>query len=136
MLEPVLDHAPRDSAPMPTGMALDPVGLTVRWQSRTATLTPREYAVLHCLLSRAGTPVSIARLQAHAWGDELPSQSASQIVTVYIHQLRRKLASVGLGQAIATVRNFGYVFAPPAGAGAGASEPTAGGASPASRPER
>lgn len=112
-LTAALDGALHGSEPPSHDVALDPVGLTVRWRGNTAKLTRREFALLHGLVSRAGTPVSIARLQAHAWGEALPQQSASQIVTVYVHQIRRKLRSLGLADGIVTVRNFGYVFVPP-----------------------
>ncbi|HEY2026414.1 MAG TPA: winged helix-turn-helix domain-containing protein [Gemmatimonadaceae bacterium] len=101
-----------ETDPAPHDITLDPVGLTVRWRDGAAKLTRREFAVLHGLVSRAGTPVSIARLQAHAWGEALPRQSASQIVTVYVHQLRRKLRALGLEESLVTVRNFGYAFVP------------------------
>jgi two-component system response regulator QseB len=102
-----------DTEPAQHDITLDPLGLTVRWRDGSAKLTRREFALLHGLVSRAGTPVSIARLQAHAWGETLPQQSASQIVTVYVHQLRRKLRVLGLEESLVTVRNFGYVFVPP-----------------------
>jgi DNA-binding response OmpR family regulator len=116
-----VDQEPRFSEKLAwQGIALDPVGLTIRRRNRTSKLTRREYALLHCLVSRAGTPVSIARLQAYAWAGALPKRSAAQIVTVYIHQLRRKLRGLGLPGTIVTVRDYGYMFvtpAPPGGPG-------------------
>lgn len=94
-------------------LIMDPVVHTVRYRGAVVTLSRREYALLDCLISRPGRPTSIQRLQAHAWGQELPPKSASQIVTVYVHQLRRKLGPVGLADTIRTVRGFGYTFVAP-----------------------
>lgn len=127
-----LDDIPR-AGPARHELTLDPVGLTVRWQGGSAKLTRREFALLHGLVSRAGTPVSIARLQAHAWGEALPQQSASQIVTVYVHQLRRKLRAIGLEDGIVTVRNFGYVFVAPPRAVAPVPAVKRGASAPSSR---
>jgi DNA-binding response OmpR family regulator len=114
VLTSAVEHRRSVLAPAQQDVALDPVGLTVRGREGTAKLTRREYALLHCLVSRAGRPVSIARLQTHTWGEALPRRSAAQIVTVYVHQLRRKLSDVGLPEAIVTVRNYGYLFVPSA----------------------
>lgn len=107
-----IEHETRKARP--AGLVFDPVALSVAYRERSVELTRREYAVLESLAARADQPVSIARLQAHAWGDALPKQSAPQIVTVYVHQLRRKLRAIGLDRAIVTVRNFGYRLVPPA----------------------
>lgn len=73
---------------------------------RTATLLPREFAVLECLLLRHGRVVSKRQLleQITGWDADL-SESA---VEIYVHRVRRKIE--GSGCIIRTLRGFGYLF--------------------------
>jgi len=54
-------------------------------------LSAREYAVLEALMSRPGAILSRAQLEdrLYGWGDAIESNA----VSVYVHQLRRKLGS-------------------------------------------
>jgi DNA-binding winged helix-turn-helix (wHTH) protein len=88
------------------GLTLDPVSRTIRTANHSTRLTPREFAVLHCLCEQHGRPLSTNDLVSLAWGDE-PSGSA-QALHVHVHQLRRKLSSIGLTSALQTVRGFVY----------------------------
>ncbi|MEV0271545.1 MAG: response regulator transcription factor [Hamadaea sp.] len=66
-------------------------------------LTPKEFAVLEQLMSRAPATVTRADLREHCW-DEL-ADPLSNVVDVVITQLRRKLGPPAL---IHTVRGAGY----------------------------
>ncbi|NUT22481.1 MAG: response regulator transcription factor [Hamadaea sp.] len=66
-------------------------------------LTPKEFAVLEQLMSRAPAAVTRADLREHCW-DEL-ADPLSNVVDVVITQLRRKLGPPTL---IHTVRGTGY----------------------------
>jgi two-component system OmpR family response regulator/two-component system response regulator QseB len=93
------------------GVTLDPATRMVSRDGVPLALSAREYAVLEALMLRPGAILSRAQLEdrLYGWGEELESNA----ISVYIHQLRRKL---GEG-VIHTVRGVGYyVGAPRAGA--------------------
>ena len=93
------------------GVSLDPATRTVSRDGVPLALSAREYAVLEALMLRPGAILSRAQLEdrLYGWGEELESNA----ISVYVHQLRRKL---GEG-FIHTVRGVGYyVGAPRVGA--------------------
>jgi len=93
------------------GVSLDPATRTVSRDGVPLALSSREYAVLEALMLRPGAILSRAQLEdrLYGWGEELESNA----ISVYVHQLRRKL---GEG-FIHTVRGVGYyVGAPRVGA--------------------
>ncbi len=92
---------------------LDPIEHAVRYHDRSVTLTQREFAVLHCLSSTEGRPVSAGELLTYVWGEEPSAERSRRIVNVYIFQLRKKLETIGLKGVIATVRGFGYALVQP-----------------------
>ncbi|ASF09916.1 winged helix-turn-helix domain-containing protein [Nocardia brasiliensis] len=69
------------------------------------SLTPKEFAVLELLATRAGTVVSRSELIECCW-DEM-AEPASNVVDAVIAQLRRKL---GPPQVIETVRGAGFMI--------------------------
>jgi two-component system OmpR family response regulator len=70
------------------------------------SLTAREWALLDCLVQRAGTTMSKGQLEdaLYAFGSEVESNT----VEVYISRLRKKLGA----KAICTVRGLGYRLEP------------------------
>jgi two-component system OmpR family response regulator/two-component system response regulator QseB len=91
--EPVLAHG---------GVTLDPATRQVTRHGEPVLLSAREFAVLEALMVRPGALLSRAQLEdrLYGWGEEIESNA----VSVYIHQLRRKL---GAG-FIRNVRGVGY----------------------------
>jgi DNA-binding response OmpR family regulator len=90
---------------------LDPATRQVTQDGAPVVLSAREYAVLEALMMRPGAILSRAQLEdrLYGWGEELESNA----ISVYVHQLRRKLGD----DFIRTVRGVGYyVGAPTAGA--------------------
>jgi DNA-binding response OmpR family regulator len=69
-------------------------------------VTPREFALLDFLLSRAGIACSRQEILAHVWG--LNFDTGTNMVDVYMHFLRRKLEAYGLKNIIRTLRGYGY----------------------------
>ena len=69
---------------------------------RPVLLSAREFAVLEALLQRPGALLSRAQLEdrLYGWGEEIESNA----ISVYIHQLRRKLGS----EFIRNARGVGY----------------------------
>lgn len=71
-------------------------------------LTPKEFAILVCLLRAAGRPVASRDLFESVWGEKANAQS-NNTVMVHIRHLRKKLAAVDSSQEfIETVWGVGY----------------------------
>lgn len=89
-------------------LTLDPIARMARYRERSVRLSPREFAVLHCLSNRSGRPVDADELLRAVWGGALSPGRPRQILDVYVCALRKKLDGLGLANAIATVRRYGY----------------------------
>jgi DNA-binding response OmpR family regulator len=88
-------------------LVVDPVARSVSWDGDAIELSPREFALLHALVTRPDTAVGKDELLRLVWGDE---QAASRnVVEVYVGYVRRKLEVVGAGHVLRTVRGFGYL---------------------------
>ena len=75
---------------------------------RTIDLTPREFAILECLMDNAGKTVSRATLMRDVWN--IPFDSTTNIVDVYMKYLRDKIDIEGEVKLLRTVRGVGYVL--------------------------
>jgi two-component system, OmpR family, response regulator len=73
---------------------------------RPIGLTPREFSLLECLISASGKVVSRTQILEQAWG--YSKHPLTNVVEVYIRQLRRKVDQGASEQLIQTVRGFGY----------------------------
>ena len=84
------------------GVTLDPATRQVTRDGVPVLLSAREFAVLEALMQRPGALLSRAQLEdrLYGWGEEIESNA----VSVYIHQLRRKLGA----DFIQNVRGVGY----------------------------
>jgi len=91
--QPVLQHG---------AIVLDPAAHQVTVDGQPVLLSAREYAVLEALMQRPGALLSRAQLEdrLYGWGEEIESNA----VSVYVHQLRRKLGAERIGN----VRGVGY----------------------------
>ncbi len=89
---------------------LDPTMRQVTRGGEAVVLSAREYAVLEALMMRPGAILSRAQLEdrLYGWGDAIESNA----VSVYVHQLRRKLGN----DFIRNVRGVGYYVGRPEGA--------------------
>ena len=84
------------------------------WRGETAIeLTPREFALLECLLRRAGEAVPKRELLDEVWDWEFDDDS--NIVEVYVGYLRRKVDCPFGREAIGTVWGVGYRLDPAGG---------------------
>ena len=83
-------------------VTLDPATRQVSLNGAPVLLSAREFAVLEALMQRPGALLSRAQLEdrLYGWGEEIESNA----VSVYIHQLRRKLGA----DFIVNVRGVGY----------------------------
>jgi DNA-binding response OmpR family regulator len=104
------NHASSSRIESTLRLFLDPIGRVVRHHDKHVQLSQREFAVLHCLSSHGGRPVSAEYVLTSVWGDASSVDHSRQILDVYIFQLRKKLERIGLKGAISTVRGFGYAL--------------------------
>ncbi|MGD9526328.1 response regulator transcription factor [Pseudonocardia sp.] len=91
----------------PTLLAVDGLSLDLRTRraltdERTVDLSAREFALLEMLLRHPGQVLSREQMLDHVWGFDF--DPGSNIVDVYIRQLRRKIGA----DKITTVRGMGY----------------------------
>lgn len=90
------------------GIALDEGAYAASLHGEELSLTPKEFAILACLLRAQGRPVSSKDLFETVWGDPANAQS-NNTVMVHIRHLRKKLAAVDSSQEfVETVWGVGY----------------------------
>ena len=89
---------------------LDPERHQVTINGRSELLSAREYALLGFLIRHAGQVVTRQQILDSVWGAE--PDVYSNVVDLYVHYLRRKLATLGRGEALHTVRGVGYALRP------------------------
>jgi len=100
--------ARRATAPLPPtlehgDLSLDPARRVAVRDGRRLPLTPKELAVLECLLAADGRPVSAEELLERVW-DEAADPFTSTVKTT----VRRLRAKLGDPPVIETVRESGY----------------------------
>src|SRR3990167_2125806 len=89
--------------------------LTVKPAQHTATvgeftldLTAKEFAVLEYLAQHNGQVITRTMLMEHVWGSDF--ETFSNVIDVYIRNLRRKLESHTPTGLIKTIRGKGYIL--------------------------
>ena len=90
------------------GLFLDAIDRTARHGETVVRLSPREFALLHCLIGNNARPVTVQEIYDYVWGGIRGSDAMREIVHVNVSQLRKKLEKIGLRRAIRTYRSFGY----------------------------
>lgn len=73
---------------------------------RLIDLTPREFAILECLMNNAGKAVSRVTLMQEVWN--IPFDPTTNVVDVYMKYLRDKIDIEGEVKLLRTVRGIGY----------------------------
>ena len=87
-------------------LRLEPATMTV-WRGETEIpVTTKEFAVLEALMRRPGEVVSAFALLEHAWDQGY--ENRSNIVAVYVRNLREKIDRPFGRDSIETVRGAGY----------------------------
>lgn len=89
-------------------LVVDPRTRRVERAGRRIDLSPKEFALLHFLLERAGEVVSRTLIAEGVW--DMFFDSDTNIIDVQIRRLRRKLDVGGAQPLIHTVRGVGYVL--------------------------
>ena len=87
-------------------LTLDTLTRRVKRGGKVIKLTAKEYAILECLLREAGRVLTRTQIAEHVWNYDIYTHS--NIVDVYIRNLRRKLDDSFEPKLIHTVRGAGY----------------------------
>lgn len=95
-------------------LTLDPATRRVERAGRALHLTAREYAILELLLRHPGQVLTREQIADRAW--ELGAEHASNVVDVFIRNLRRKIDEPFPVTLLHTVRGVGYTLRPPTAA--------------------
>jgi two-component system, OmpR family, copper resistance phosphate regulon response regulator CusR len=96
-------------------LTLDTRTHRVRRGDRYIELTAKEYAVLECLMREPGRVLTRTMIAEHVWNYDVYNQS--NVVDVYIRNLRRKIDEGSEVKLIHTIRGAGYRLAVEAGDG-------------------
>lgn len=101
------DHRKTMPALVVGDLTLDPVAYSVILGGQPVALSPREFDLLHTLMSRANQVMSTFDLLANVWGAEFVGQP--QVVYVHMRRLREKLEDdPNAPERILTIRGVGY----------------------------
>jgi len=87
-------------------LSLDTLTRRVKRGDQNIELTAKEYAVLECLLREPGRVLTRTQIAEHVWNYDVYNHS--NIVDVYIRNLRRKIDDLSATKLIHTVRGAGY----------------------------
>jgi DNA-binding response OmpR family regulator len=87
-------------------LELDEARHVARSGEHIVELSAREFALLGYLIRHAGQVVSRRQILDAVWGAE--PDVYSNVVDLYVHYLRRKLAGLGCERMLRTVRGVGY----------------------------
>jgi two-component system KDP operon response regulator KdpE len=88
---------------------LDPARRLVRKSGAVLRLTPKEFDLLHYLMSHPGIPIAHSKLLRAVWGEEYGQEL--EYLRTFVHQLRRKLeADPSAPEYLLTEMHFGYRF--------------------------
>jgi len=98
--------APKSTLLRIADLELDTVTHRAQRSGRAIDLTAKEYAVLQCLLRHPEQVLTRTMIAEHVWNYDVFNQS--NVVDVYIRNLRRKLDDPFEAKLIQTVRGAGY----------------------------
>lgn len=87
-------------------LTLDTLTHRVRRGDKPIELTAKEYAVLECLMREPGRVLTRTMIAEHVWNYDVYNQS--NVVDVYIRNLRRKIDDDFGVKLIHTIRGAGY----------------------------
>ena len=99
-------HTAKTSGLQVADLSLDPRARVVMRSNTRITLTAQEYAVLECLMREPGFVLTRTEIAESVWNYDVYNQS--NVVDVYIRNLRRKIDDPFDQQLIHTVRGVGY----------------------------
>ena len=89
------------------GCILNLADATVTYQNRKTDLTKNEFKIFQCLLENAGKIVTRDEIIARLW--ESDAFIDENTLTVNVARLRKKLAQIGLEEAVVTKKGIRYM---------------------------
>jgi two-component system OmpR family response regulator len=89
-------------------LTLDPAGRSVSVDGQHLELTAREFAILELFVRRAGDVLSRTEILERVW--DWAYDGTSNVIDVFVRNLRGKLARFPSAPRIETVRGMGYVL--------------------------
>jgi len=89
-------------------LRIDLAARNVTYQGKPVVLGATEFRLLEFLARNAGIALSRTQIVERIWDYDF--EGSSNIVDVYVSQLRRKLKAIGAGRVIETVWGIGYRF--------------------------
>ena len=98
--------APKSTVLTIADLAMDTNMHRVKRGNQIIEVTAKEYAILECLLRANGRVLSRAMIADHVWNYEVFNES--NVVDVYIRNLRRKIDEPFALKLIHTIRGTGY----------------------------
>ncbi len=101
-------YAAKSPAVRVADLVIDRAARRVRRGRRAIVLTAKQFALLELLALRAGEVVPRAEIWSHLYAFE--DEPNSNLLDVYVGQLRRKLEAGGEPRLIHTLRGVGYVL--------------------------
>ena len=87
-------------------LVLDPAAHSVARGTTTVDVTPKEFALLHYLMTHAGVVLTRTRLLEHVW--DFAFDGDTNVVDVYVGYVRAKVDRPFGRHSIETVRGVGY----------------------------
>jgi DNA-binding response OmpR family regulator len=87
-------------------LSLDPTTHRVNRQDKSIDLPAKEFAMLECLMRSAGQVLTRTQIAEHIWSYDTYNQS--NVVDVYIRNLRRKIDDDFEPKLLHTIRGVGY----------------------------
>ncbi len=101
-----VNEAPRETVLQLADLTMDTLTQRVKRGGRLIPLASKEYAVLECLMREPEHVLSRTQIAEHVWNYDVFNQS--NVVDVYIRNLRRKIDDPHEIKLIHTVRGSGY----------------------------
>jgi DNA-binding response OmpR family regulator len=99
-------EAPKSPVLQIGDLSLDTLSRRVRRGHRSIELTAKEYAILECLMREPDHVLTRTQIAEHVWNYDVFNHS--NVVDVYIKNLRRKIDDISDAKLIHTVRGAGY----------------------------
>lgn len=77
-------------------------------QGKEISLSPKEYAILECLIRNKNIVLTRAQIESNIW--DMDYNGESNVIDVYIRYLRKKIDEGFDEKLIQTVRGVGYML--------------------------